>query len=210
MFVVTDNLFFRKDDGTVLAIRIEPSQGPELLRVLRGISRQTSPLAQLPALPFPMTPSTTPDETHASDAQEPPATASTSAEPSSSGSDSSRDAHGSNNASAPVLSISATHSSTLRPNMGAEIGSVDAWVDGMFSSAHGNAYDRDWMSNHDVNDEILEGTPSKHKLNLLVRHGAVVVGDKLCVTYHSSGIPVIIRGEVSFHSTPCPDDNFIY
>ena len=202
MSVVTDNLFFRKDDGNVLAIRIEPSQGPELLRVLRGISRQTSPLTQLPALPFPMTPSTTPDEAHAGDAQEPPATANTSAEPSSSDSDSSRTAHVSSNVSAPVLSASATPSSTLRPNLDAGIGSVDAWVDGIFSSAHGNAYDRDWMRNHNVDDEILEGIPSKHKLNLLVRHGAVVVGDKLCVTYHSSGTPVIIQGEVSFHLTP--------
>lgn len=55
------------------------------------------------------------------------------------------------------------------------------------------------MSKHNVNGDILEGVPTKHKLNTLVRHGAVIVGDKLCVTYHSSGNPHIIEGELKFH-----------
>lgn len=41
------------------------------------------------------------------------------------------------------------------------------------------------------------GLPNNYTLDLLVRHGAVVVGDKLCVTYHSPGTPVVIGGEVS-------------
>ena len=71
-------------------------------------------------------------------------------------------------------------------------------MDAVFSSADGNPYVRDWISKHGLNEEILTEIPnSKHKLDLLVRHGAVVAGDKLCVTYHSSGSPVVIKGEVS-------------
>ena len=90
----------------------------------------------------------------------------------------------------------------LRPNSGAGIVDANAWVDGIFSSADGAAYDRDWMSNHDVNNDILDGTPSKHKLNVLVKHGAVFVDDKLCVTYHASGNPTVIQGEVSIPLIP--------
>ena len=77
---------------------------------------------------------------------------------------------------------------------------TDALADRIFSSTDGKPYDRDWIKTHNVKQDILKGIPSKHKLDLLVRHGAVVVGDKLCVTYNSSGNPVIIEGEVSLQS----------
>ena len=73
-----------------------------------------------------------------------------------------------------------------------------AEMDAVFTSAEGNPYDRDWMSNHGLNEEVLTEIPnSKHKLDLLVRHGAVIAGDKLCATYHSNGSPIVIEAEVS-------------
>lgn len=85
--------------------------------------------------------------------------------------------------------------SSLDPSSG--IFSTNASMDAIFSSTDGKSYDRDWIRTHNVNDDILKGTPSKHKLDLLVRHGAVIVGDRLCVTYHSLGKPVMEEGKVS-------------
>ena len=198
MLSTTDNLFFHKEDGTVLAIRIDPTLGPKLFR---GLSQQISPANQLPALPFALNPSTTvSDDGLESDAQNPPSTADASAQPSSPASDSNLTAGGSGDNPAPVTSVSVAWSSSLRPTQSARVVNVDAWVDGIFSLANGHAYDRDWMDKHNVNDNILEGVPSKHKLDVLVRQGAVIVGDKLCVTYHLSGNPVVIEGQVSLDS----------
>lgn len=194
--MVIDNLFFRTDSGRILAIRISPTLGPELLR---GLSHQVGPMTELPALPFVSTSSTTFNGGLASDAHDLPLTANASAPRSSSAFGSDRIAGVSSSASAPVPRASAAFGSKLRPTSGIGIVNTDAWVHGIFASADGKPYDRDWMSKHSVNDDILEGIPSKHKLDTLVRHGAVIVGDKLCVTYHSSGNPLIIEGEVKFH-----------
>ena len=195
MFLLgADNLFFRKDDGKVLAVCISPTLGPALLR---GLSQSDGLPSQVSAPPFALTPSTTVDDDLVGDAQIQPPTANASAKPSSPASEAKTAADVSSNKSASESHASSALSGTLRPNSGAGIVNADAWVDGIFSSADGEAYDRDWMANHDVNNDILEGAPSKHKLNVLVKHRAVIVGDKLCVTYHSSGNPTVIEGEVS-------------
>ena len=100
--------------------------------------------------------------------------------------------------SAPVSGTSAAASSGSSPTPSTVAPGTIAQLDAVFSSAEGTPYDREWISNHGLNEEVLTEVPnSKHKLDLLVRHGAVVVGDKLCVTYHSSGSPVVVEGEVS-------------
>lgn len=156
-------------------------------------------MTELPALPFVSTSPTTFNGGLVIDAHDLSLTANASAPRSSSTSGSGRIAGVSSNASAPVACVSAASFSKLRPTSGTGIVNADAWVCGIFASADGKPYDRDWMSKHNVNDDILEGVPSKHKLDALVRHGAVIVGDKLCVTYHSSGNPHTIEGEVKFH-----------
>ena len=195
--MVIDNLFFRTDDGRVLAVRVSPTFGPELLR---GLSQPSEPPTQLAALPFVLAPSTAHDDAVASNAQNLPSTENASAQPSLPASGPSRTAGVASNTPAPIPGASAALASMLRPNSHAGVIDADAWVDGIFSSADGRPYDRDWISNHNVNDDILKGDTSKHKLDLLVRYGAVIPGDKLCVTYRSSGNPVIVEGEVSLGS----------
>lgn len=84
--------------------------------------------------------------------------------------------------------------------------------DDILSSANRQPYDRDWMSKYGISEECLSGSKSKHKLDMLVRHGAVKVGDKLRVTYQQDGDPVIKIGEVLLRPShflvtlliPCP------
>ncbi|KAL9069024.1 MAG: hypothetical protein Q9161_005782 [Pseudevernia consocians] len=193
-----DNLFFRTEDGRVLAIRISSTLGPELLR---GLSKQIGPLTSLPALPFAIAPSTTADDDLANDAQALSLTANASTAAPSTAPVPSKAASSSTNTSASVRGASAALSEMSRQNSGGGIIVTDALADRIFSSTDGKPYDRDWIKTHNVKQDILKGIPSKHKLDLLVRHGAVVVGDKLCVTYNSSGNPVIIEGEVLQGST---------
>ena len=189
---MTDNLFFRKDDGSVLAVRISSTLGLELLR---GLSQQISPLTHLPALPFALAPSTTTRDDLADDAQGLSLATSTSTAPYSSVPVPSRTT--STSARTSVSATSAALSGMSMANSSTGTINTEAWVDGIFSLADGKPYDRDWIHTYNVKDDVLKGPPSKHKLDLLVRHGAVIVGDKLCVTYHSSGNPVTIEGEVS-------------
>ena len=188
--MVIDKLSFRTDSGRILAIRISPTLGPELFR---GLSHQIGPMTELSALPFVSTSSTAFNGGLAIDAHDLALAADTSAPRSSSASGPDRLAGVSSNASVLVPCASAASSSNLRRNSGTGIVNADAWVYGIFTSAEGKPYDRDWMSKHNVKGDILVGVPSKHKLNTLVRHGAVIVGDKLCVTYNSSGNPHIIE-----------------
>ena len=69
--------------------------------------------------------------------------------------------------------------------------------DQILSSANRQPYDRDWMDRYNVNEDCLNGYPSKHKLDVLLRYGAVRVGDRLSVTYHPDSGPVDRFGEVS-------------
>ena len=195
--LVSDNLFFRADDGTVVAIRIDPSRGPGLLH---DLSRPTGTLNPLPTPPFTSTPPATVDDGLASDAQHPSSTANASAQPSSPAPDVNGTASGTSNRSASVPRTSAAPSSMLSPVPGSGIINLEGWVDAIFSSANGQSYNRDWISRHNVNEDILKGDPSKHKLDMLFRHGAVIVGDRLRVTYHSSGNPVVREGVVSTRS----------
>ena len=197
MSMAIDNLFFRKDDGSVLAIRINPTLGPELLRLLRGLSQQIGPPAQLSALPFTSTASTTIDDDLESNVQELSLTANASIPPRSSAPARRRKATVSSNAFTHASGPSAAISSMTSSVSSTEGFNTSAWIDGIFSSVEGKPYDRDWMRVHNVEENKLKGVPSKHKLDQLVRHGAVVVGDKFCVTYHSSGDPVTLEGEVS-------------
>lgn len=187
---LTDNLFFRTDDGRILAVQISPALEAELLR---GLAHPAYP-AELRAPTFVLASSTTVDNDIAGVAQTQPSTANASAQPNFPASDANRAAEVSSNRSTPDPHESSALSGTLRPDSGARIVNVDTWVDEIFSA---EAYDRNWMINHDVNSDILEGHPSKHKLNVLVKHGTVFVDDILCVTYHSSGRPTVIEGVVS-------------
>ena len=176
MSMTPDNLFFRQDDGTVLAIRIKSASGPELLRGLRGVSEHTDPIIKYISVPFALTAPCTLDDSFLADAQNLSLAEDSSMVQSSSTSVPSGTGSTSINASTPINTNS---------------------MHQIFASTDGKAYPRDWIRSHNINEDILKGVPSKHKLDLLVRHGAVVVGDKLCVTYHSSGIPVVKEGEVS-------------
>ena len=189
----TDNLFFLKDDGKVLAVCISPTLGPALLR---GFTQSNCLPSEVSALPFALTPSTAVNDDHAGDAQIQAPTASASAQPSSAASDANRAADVSSSKSAPESHTSSALSSTLSRNSDAGAVNVDDWVDKMFSSA-GEEYNREWMSIHNVNNDVLGGVPSKHKLNVLVKQRAVYIDDKLCVTYNSSGNSTVIKGEVS-------------
>ena len=191
VYFVIDNLFFRTDDGRVLAVRISPTLGPELLL---GRSQPDRPLREVPAPPFASNLPTAVGNDLAGDAQLQASTANASAEPSTTASDADRPANVSSNRPAPDPQAPSVLPGTLRPYSDAGIVDAGAWMHGIFSS---EIYDRDWMSKHNVNDDILDGIPSKHKLNVLFKHGAVFVDDKLCVTYHSSGNPTVKEGEVS-------------
>lgn len=74
--------------------------------------------------------------------------------------------------------------------------------DQVLSSANRQPYDRDWMEIYHVNEDCLSGTPSKHKLDVLLRYGAVKVGDRLCIEYHPDSGPVELFGEVSSRQAP--------
>ena len=193
-----DNLFFRQDDGTVLAVRIEPAAGPHLLRAICALSQPTGSPSQLSELPFAATAAKNLDDDLANEAQTIPSRSRASTRLPSSAAVRSKKASTSVKTLAPVRGTSAATSSRSSPTPSTVAPGTIAQMDAVFSSADGNPYDRDWISKHGLNGEVLTEIPnSKHKLDLLVRHGAVVAGDKLCVTYHSSGSPVVIEGEVS-------------
>ena len=183
VLMIADNLFFRDDDGSVLAVRISCILGRELLC---GLSQQTSPLTYFPALPLVSASPAHRDDDGPSATAHIPATL-PSGTPTVS-----------THTSAPARATSAARGGELRPKLSAAIVDTDAWVDGIFSSSNGTSYDRNWISNNDVDDEqVLKGTASKHKLDVLIRYGAVVVGDKLCVTYNLSTNPKTVEGVVS-------------
>ena len=68
--------------------------------------------------------------------------------------------------------------------------------DEILSAANRKPYDRDWMERYNISDDCLNGPASKHRLDVIVKSGALKVGDKLCVTYHPAGGPVVGYGEV--------------
>lgn len=74
--------------------------------------------------------------------------------------------------------------------------------DQILSSANRQPYDRAWMANYNINDDCLNGYTSKHKLDVLLRYGAINVGDRLCVAYHPDSGPVVKFGEVRSRSNP--------
>ena len=194
----TDNLFFVQDDGTVLAIRIEPAAGPHLLRGFCALSQPTGSPNQLSGLPFAATAARNLDDALANEAQNISLSSRASTRQPSSAAVRSKKASTSAKTSAPIRGTSAATSSRSSPIPITVAPGTVAQMDAVFASAEGNPYDRDWISNHGLNEEVLTEIPnSKHKLDLLVRHGAVVAGDKLCVIYHSNGSPVVIEGEVS-------------
>ena len=195
---ITDNLFFVQDDGTVLAVRIEPAAGPHLLRGLCALSQPSGSPSQLSGLPFAATAARNLDDALANEAQNISLSSRASIRLPSSAAFRSKKASTSAKTPAPVRSTSAATSSRSSPAPSTVAPGTIAQMDAIFSSAEGNPYDRDWISNHGLNEEVLTEIPnSKHKLDLLVRHGAVVAGDKLCVTYHANGSPFVIEGEVS-------------
>lgn len=69
--------------------------------------------------------------------------------------------------------------------------------DHILSSANRQPYDRDWMNKYGISEAwLLRGPQSKHTLDLLFKHGAIIPGDKLCITYQSPAGPVIKFAEV--------------
>lgn len=89
-------------------------------------------------------------------------------------------------------------SSALR-TPGAPASRMAILPDHILSSANRQAYDRDWMDRYNVNEDCLNGYPSKHKLDVLLRYGALRVGDRLCVAYHPDSGLVDKFGEVISH-----------
>lgn len=73
---------------------------------------------------------------------------------------------------------------------------LDVLSDDILSTASDQPYDRDWMTTYHIEATCLCTTPSKHKVDMLVRHGAVKVGDKLCVVYDTGAGPFTKVGEV--------------
>ena len=69
-------------------------------------------------------------------------------------------------------------------------------MDRVFNAAVNKNYDRKWMPQSDLDGSLLYGWTSRHKLDQLVRHGAVVVGDILRVTYESAAGNVFKDGQV--------------
>lgn len=68
--------------------------------------------------------------------------------------------------------------------------------DQILSSANRQPYDRDWMTKYNINEDCLNGPPSRHKVDVLLRYGAIKAGDKLCITYHPDGAPALRYGEI--------------
>ena len=154
--MLTDNPFFRQDDGTFLAIHIPSTQGRNLLRLLCGLTAQIGTPTRQTTPPFDLN---TVYEDLSSDAQTPRPKDNKATVPAS---------------SAPTIQAPAKASTESSLGPSTRISSTDAWMDAVFSSADGESYDRDWIRIHNVNGSILEGTPSKHKLDLLVRLGPAV------------------------------------
>lgn len=73
--------------------------------------------------------------------------------------------------------------------------------DQILSSANRQPYDRDWMTKYNINEDCLNGPPGRHKIDVLLRYGAIKAGDKLCITYHPDGAPALRYGEVGFRSS---------
>lgn len=92
--------------------------------------------------------------------------------------------------SSPPPSIARTHAYNL-----------ETLSDEILSSANGQPYDRDWMNKYGISEECLKGSRSKHRLQMMVRHGAIKVGDKLCVTYYPGRGPVVKVGKVCLRSS---------
>ena len=87
-------------------------------------------------------------------------------------------------------------SSTPPSTFGRPANNTRILSDQILSSANRQPYDRDWMKKYSISEDCLDGRQSKHKLDALLKQGAVKVGDKLCVTYHSDGGPVVKTGKV--------------
>lgn len=97
------------------------------------------------------------------------------------------------------------HPSTSSPSLGTSTPSaknLGILSDQILSSANRHPYDRDWINRHCIKEDCLDGSLSKHKVDVLIRHGAIRVGDRLCVTYHPDSGPVVKAGEVGFRSGP--------
>ena len=91
--------------------------------------------------------------------------------------------------------------------LGTPARSMAVLPDHILSSANREPYNRDWMERYNVNEDCLNGHPSKHKLDVLLKYGAVKVGDRLCVEYHPDSGPVDMFGEASSHESSPPYDH---
>ena len=98
-------------------------------------------------------------------------------------------------------------SSSSLNSLGPPASSTAILPDHILSSANREPYNRDWMDRYNVSEDCLNGYPSKHKLDVLLRYGAVKVGDRLCVEYHPDSGPVDMFGEASSHESNPPYDH---
>ena len=103
-----------------------------------------------------------------------------------------------NSLPAPSLSIAVPYVKTSS----APMPTLDDQLNEVFSSTERKPYDRHWIANHGIDTKVLEGWNSKHKLDLLVRHGAVVPGDKMRIYYIYPGGSVKKEGEVRITYIP--------
>lgn len=99
----------------------------------------------------------------------------------------------------------ATSSSSFQPGIsGIPANNLKILSDQVLFSANRQPYDRDWMTKYNITEDCLEGPPSMHKVDVLLKYGAIKVGDKLCITYRSDGGTVANFGEVGFRSSHSP------
>ena len=73
---------------------------------------------------------------------------------------------------------------------------VAARLEESFTSTDGVKYDRKWLEKNDLDQSVLLFPTSKHKLDQLVRNGAVIIGDKLQIAYESAAGKVVKEGQV--------------
>lgn len=167
-----DNFMFVNDNRKILSCRIHPHYGIALLESLQKAPQAVSSL-----------PLSRPQTRESGDSQEAITVS---------------HQHAYEELHQPFEDVSASSLRTL----GTPASGMAILPDQIFSSSNRQPYDRDWMDRYNVNEDCLNGYASRYKLDVLLRYGAVKVGDRLCVAYHPDSGPVDKFGEAGSHENP--------
>lgn len=205
LLITIDNLFLLQADGTFLAKRVDPLFGQGLFKSLAG------PLHQIPTLPVmsgPASASAKDTSQHDGGSMVVAKTRSGStavpvSKPRGKGRQASSKSRQTNSksrqASDKARGVSTGHQRT--PDSCYE-GIVP---DHVFALTEGIDYDRQWMEKYHISQDALKFPNSRDHLSHLVRHKAVVFGERMCLTYLSDAGHVIEDGiiEVCFFKSAC-------